>query len=89
MIPRVLVIPQWCVDSLLPAEGLSSLDVKIVKGLAQEGTARVCHPLTVDPRRVNSLLRSDVLSPVVVVDLWSAPALFLRHVEVNRGGGKD
>ncbi|CAM9102064.1 unnamed protein product [Ascophyllum nodosum] len=28
-----------------------------------------------------ALLRSDVVSPVLVVDLWSAPALFLRHME--------
>lgn len=29
------------------------------------------------------LLKADAVSPVMVVDLWSAPALFLRHVEVN------
>lgn len=30
-----------------------------------------------------SLLQSDVATPILVVDLWSAPALFLRHVEVR------
>lgn len=29
-----------------------------------------------------ALLRSDAVAPAVVVDLWSAPALFLRHIEV-------
>lgn len=29
-----------------------------------------------------ALLRSDAVSPAIVVDLWSAPALFLRHIEV-------
>ncbi len=29
------------------------------------------------------LLKSDAAAPVIVVDLWSAPALFLRHIEVR------
>lgn len=29
-----------------------------------------------------ALLKSDAVTPVIVVDLWSAPALFLRHIEV-------
>jgi len=29
-----------------------------------------------------ALLKSDAAPPVMVVDLWSAPALFLRHIEV-------
>lgn len=33
------------------------------------------------------LLRSNVMSPVIVVDMWSAPALFLRHVEVGVQNG--
>lgn len=30
-----------------------------------------------------ALLQSDAVSPAIVVDLWSAPALFLRHIEVG------
>lgn len=38
-----------------------------------------------DTRLTNGrvLLSSNVMSPVIVVDMWSAPALFLRHVEVG------
>lgn len=32
---------------------------------------------------IRSMLWSDAVNPVMVVDLWSAPALFLRHVEVS------
>lgn len=87
--PRVLVIPQWCVDSEQPLEDMATLDVPTVKKLAQEGTAGICHPLTFDPQETKWLLRSDVMSPVIVVDLWSPPVLFLRHVEVTSwvGGG--
>lgn len=125
--PRVLVIPQWCVDPVSPhaAEESSSLDLEDLHRQAETGTARLCVPRTpipasryigagiledavmevvgknmgsarlrgadarqrgINPRRIKNggpLLKSDAVSPVVVVDLWSAPALFLRHIEVR------
>lgn len=39
-----------------------------------------------DPRKIRngaSLLESDAVAPAMVVDLWSAPGLFLRHIEVR------
>ncbi|CAN0276732.1 unnamed protein product [Pylaiella littoralis] len=37
-----------------------------------------------------ALLQSDAVSPAIVVDLWSAPALFLRHIEeTSRSGCYD
>lgn len=36
------------------------------------------------PSNTRSLLRSDVFTPILMVDLWSAPALFLRHLEVRK-----
>lgn len=127
--PRVLVIPQWCVDPVNPhvAEESSSLRLEDLQGQTEDGTARLCvsHRKIVsstyvgagllegavrdavgskvgsaglrgadarhrgeDPRRIGNgaaLLKSDAVSPVIVVDLWSAPALFLRHIEVRSG----
>lgn len=120
--PRVLVIPQWCVNPLGPhgdgAEESSSLDLEDLERRAEEGTARLCMshrtiPSSAyvgveavegavkealggrggsvglrgghDPRKITHgtpLLRSDAMGPAIVVDMWSAPALFLRHIEV-------
>ncbi|CAM9346895.1 unnamed protein product, partial [Hapterophycus canaliculatus] len=121
--PRVLFIPQWCVDP--PdhnlAERLPSLDLKDLRRRTADRTARLClargdpessaflgdtvigaafdeedsaagiegsrdvHAAQSKPRRRTTnglaLLREDAVSPVIVVDLWSAPALFLRHIE--------
>lgn len=159
--PRVLVIPQWCVDPVDPhaAEESSSLDLEDLRGQTADGTARLCvsHNKSEssayigagdleavvmdaagskggsaslggadarkpdvgagelegavtdgagskegwaglrganarkidedrDPRKIRNamaLLKSGAVSPVIVVDLWSAPALFLRHIEVH------
>lgn len=124
--PRVLVIPQWCVDPVDPhlAEA-SSLDLEDLQGLSTADRARLCvahkkinsstyvgysviersvdevaareegsvglrgadaRRRGEDPRRIRNgvaLLLSDAVSPAIVVDLWSAPALFLRHIEVQ------
>ncbi|CAM9986485.1 unnamed protein product, partial [Scytosiphon promiscuus] len=123
--PRVLIIPQWCVDprDRYLAEPVPSLDLKDLRRRTVEGTASLC--LAREDTESNSylgvtvmeaaldeeesaagmggfgdavpavqskgttrktksglaLLRSDAASPVIVVDLWSAPALFLRHIE--------
>lgn len=132
--PRVLVVPQWCLDPpdspseafLLPkGGGAPSLGLDDLRSLHRKGTAGLCHLRTgntvagdawfgaavmedvVDcgereeggglrgasrrrgraDREIENglaLLRSDVASPILVVDMWSAPALFLRHVEVGR-----
>lgn len=108
--PRVLVIPQWCIDGSPDPWVVPSLDVQDAKTLAMEGTAGLCQARATDQkgapdnswlgssandavengetngavlRNGRSLLRSDVVSPILVVDLWSAPALFLRYVEVS------
>lgn len=108
--PRVLVIPQWCIDPSPAPWEVPSLDVQDAKALAMEGTAGLCQTRAKDHkgspdnswlgssandavenggtngavlRNGRSLLRSDVVSPILVVDLWSAPALFLRYVEVS------
>lgn len=126
--PRILIIPQWCVDPVhSPAEEESrSYDLEDLRRQAVEGgTARLCvsHRKTASStyvgagvlegavleavgnkgdsvglrgadarqggvssgriRSAMSLLKSDAVSPVMVVDLWSAPALFLRHIEVR------
>ena len=125
--PRVLIIPQWCLDPVRPPaeEEGESLDLgDLERQAAEEGTARLCvshrkvastsyvgagvledavqeavsskggpvglrgadaRQRGLNPRRIKtatSLLKSDAVSPVMVVDLWSAPALFLRHIEV-------
>lgn len=125
--PRVLLVPQWCVDPEGPhvVEEWSSLDLEDLQEQAEEGTARLCvshnrigssayvgagvvegavmdvagrkggsvglrgadaRQQGLDRRRIKngaSLLKSDAVSPVMVVDMWSAPALFLRHIEVR------
>lgn len=152
--PRVLVIPQWCVDPpgpnatgakkgkgeggeegegegpppLLLARELPSLALDDLRERRGGGTAGLCHTRGSNPSEAElwfgasaseddeeddergwgrdqgalrggrtrklgggggeivdglALLRSDVVAPVMVVDLWSAPALFLRHVEVS------
>lgn len=131
--PRVLVVPQWCVDPpdppsealFLPVEEeIPSLGLDDLRRRHGQGTAGLCHLRAADSadqdvwfgagvmedvvdcgeggdegglrgaarRRGRAggeiedglaLLRSDVASPILVVDMWSAPALFLRHVEVG------
>lgn len=126
--PRVLFIPQWCVDPADPHDvgESSSLDLDDLARKAAGGKAGLClsHSATspsiflgsaitdiavkdvlegwrepgglrgavakqdsdlspVKTRNGLALLRSDAVSPVMVVDLWSAPALFLRHIEVR------
>lgn len=105
--PRVLVIPQWCIDPEPKSKAMPSLDIEDARRRAGEGTAGLCHErakinekgyqnvwlgaaLAHEPdkneaevRNGRSLLRSDMINPVIVVDMWSAPALFLRHVEVR------
>lgn len=123
--PRVLIIPQWCVDPVSPRveEESSSLDLEDLQRLTEQGTGRLCVSYRKvvsntyvgaellegavlkavlgkedsvglrgadarqgDPRKIKngvSLLKSDAVSPAMVVDLWSAPALFLRHIEVR------
>lgn len=132
--PRVLVIPQWCVDppdrasaAFLSSSEVPSRSLRDLRESERAGTAGLCHKRggglpgkkswfgasTVEEvvgdgdngemggglrgagaRRRSaredvkisqgvSLLMSDLVGPVIVVDLWSAPALFLRHMEVS------
>lgn len=62
-------------------EHKTALEVELVqrRGEAESDDTRVTNG------RV--LLSSNVMSPVIVVDMWSAPALFLRHVEVGIQNG--
>lgn len=125
-VPRVLIIPQWCVD--LPdryeAKHPPSLNLEDLRRRTVEGTTGLClareetmasaylgvsvieaafdeeddtgggegfrdagaaahRERTRKTKSGLALLRSDAVSPVIVVDLWSAPALFLRHIEVS------
>lgn len=130
-VPRVLIIPQWCVDppDRYQSERFPSLDLKDLRRRTADGTASLClargeldaktylgatvieaaideeeSTIWVEEsrdasaaqseriRRTRSalaLLRSDAVSPVIVVDLWSAPALFLRHIEVSHFRGSQ
>lgn len=126
--PRVLIIPQWCVDPVSAdvAEESSSLALEDLRRQhVDDGTAKLCvshrkilstsyvgaglledavmeaigvkegsvglrgadaRQRGLDPRKIRngaSLLKSDAVAPAMVVDLWSAPALFLRHIEVR------
>lgn len=130
--PRVLVIPQWCVDPPDLAGGepnkpppeLPPLGLEDLRNMRRGGTAGLCHKRegggtseadfwfgasaaeegegegergalrgATERRQLGDegneivdavpLLRSNVADPVLVVDLWSAPALFLRYVEVG------
>lgn len=122
--PRVLIVPQWCVDPLHERGSgeLPSLELEDLRRQAADGTAELCfsHAGTnrdlylggsvleaavygegageglgdpgarhsgEDGKRTTknglALLLSDAVSPAIVVDMWSAPALFLRHIEVR------
>lgn len=100
--PRVLVIPQLCLDPVVFTQAVPSLSFEEVEKMTEEGSIGPCDTFTLKPdEKYNNvwldsgtkgyvkfyrpLLRSDAVAPIIVVDLWSAPALFLRHVEVRTG----
>lgn len=125
--PRVLIIPQWCVDRDRERGSgeLPTLELEDLRRQAADGTADLCfsdartnrdqylggsvlegavygegageglgdagarHSGMGGTRTTKNglaLLLSDAVGPVIVVDMWSAPALFLRHIEVGKAG---
>ncbi|CAM9865198.1 unnamed protein product [Ectocarpus sp. 12 AP-2014] len=124
--PRVLIIPQWCVDRdhERGSGELPTLELEDLRRQAADGTADLCFSDARTNRDLYlggsvlegavygegageglgdagarhggmggtrttknglALLVSNAVSPVIVVDMWSAPALFLRHIEELSG----